>query len=42
MNEQTMIWRTARAAGTIDYEIPKKLEDPDKKLGLNIFPILQS
>jgi len=26
-------------AGMIDYEIPKKLEDLDKKLGLNIFSI---
>ena len=29
-------------SGTVDYEIPKKLEDLDAKLGMNIFPILRS
>jgi len=26
---------------TVDYEIPKKLEELDEKLGLKIFPILR-
>jgi len=28
--------------GMIDYEVPKKLEELDKKLGFDIFPILRS
>lgn len=31
-----------KESGTIDYEIPSKTEELDKRLGLNIFPILRS
>lgn len=29
-------------SGTVDYEVPNKLEELDAKLGMNIFPILRS
>jgi len=42
MIEYSKAYAVVKETGIIDYEIPKKLEDLDRKLGLNIFPILRS
>lgn len=42
MTEYSKAYAVEMETGTIDYEVPKKLEDLDRKLGLNIFPILRS
>ncbi|MCL2712947.1 MAG: transposase [Methanomassiliicoccaceae archaeon] len=42
MVEYSKAYAVEMETGTVDYEIPKKLEELDKKLGLNIFPILRS
>ncbi|MCL2608097.1 MAG: transposase [Methanomassiliicoccaceae archaeon] len=42
MIEYSKAYAVERETGVVDYEIPKKLEELDKKLRLNIFPILRS
>jgi hypothetical protein len=48
MSTEDILMKYSRAyaveleSGTVDYEMPNKLEELDAKLGMNIFPILRS
>ena len=42
MHEYSKAYAVRMDDGMMDYEVPKKLQDLDAKLGFNIFPILRS
>jgi hypothetical protein len=42
LTEYSKAYAVELGSGMVDYEIPKKLEELDAKLGMNIFPILRS
>jgi hypothetical protein len=42
MIEYSKAYAVEMETGVVDYEVPKKLEQLDKKLDMNVFPILRS